>query len=153
MAMVIYTIGFTQKSAETFFEILRGNKIDALIDIRLNNKSQLAGFAKGRDLQFFLRELCAIQYYYAPEFAPSAELLDDWKKGRITWEEYETVYKRLMADRKAETLFVNKYLKETEERICLLCSESTPEHCHRRLLAEYLVERISDLKEALIIHL
>ena len=151
--MKLYTIGFTQKSAEAFFGLLNQHKIESLIDVRLNNKSQLAGFAKGRDLKFFLKELCNIKYYYAPEFAPTSELLNDWKKGKISWEEYERVYDQLMRKRKAQELFVERYLETADEKICFLCSESTPEQCHRRLLAEYLKSNIPALDNVEIIHL
>lgn len=151
--MELYTIGFTQKTAETFFGLLKENGIESLIDIRLNNKSQLAGFAKGKDLRFFLKELCDIQYYYAPEFAPTTELLNDWKKERISWEEYEKIYEKLMVKRKAEILFTDRYLGTAKEKMCFLCSESTPENCHRRLLANYLKTHVSELFNAEVKHL
>lgn len=151
--MKIYTIGFTQKTAEMFFGLLKENGIESLVDIRLNNKSQLAGFAKGKDLKYFLKEMCCIRYYYAPEFAPTAELLNDWKKARISWEEYERIYEQLMVKRKAEVLFADRYLETAKERICFLCSESTPEHCHRRLLANYLKDHVPELESAEIMHL
>lgn len=154
--MIIYTIGFTQKTAEVFFESLKDKGISTLIDIRLNNKSQLAGFAKGKDLKYFLKKLCNIEYIYEPKFAPTKELLDDWKKQRITWNEYETVYNQVLIERKAESLFIDRYLREAPDQtdnICLLCSESTPEHCHRRLLAEYLRDNCEEINNLEIIHI
>lgn len=154
--MKIYTIGFTQKTAEEFFEGLKDKGITKLIDIRLNNKSQLAGFAKGKDLKYFLGNLCGIEYVYEPEFAPTKELLDAWKKQKIAWDEYETVYNQILIDRKAKALFIDRYMREIPDQtgnICFLCSESTPEHCHRRLLAEYLKENCREIKDLEIIHI
>ncbi len=151
--MKLYTIGFTKKTAQEFFETLRNNNIDELIDIRLNNKSQLAGFAKGRDLQYFLNELCGIRYYHEENFAPTKELLGDWKSGKITWYAYEEIYNSLMEKRHAANVFVKKYGDVNEKNICLLCSEATPEHCHRRLLADYLAEQCGNLVCSDIIHL
>lgn len=154
--MKLYTIGFTQKSAEEFFEGLKGKDISTLIDVRLNNKSQLAGFAKGRDLKYFLFKLCNISYFYEEKFAPTKELLEDWKKNKILWEEYEFLYKRILINRDAEKIFTNRFLMvdyALPGNICFLCSESTPENCHRRLLAEYLKEYCPSLENAEIIHL
>ena len=103
--MKIYTIGFTKKTAQEFFETLHNNNINELIDIRLNNKSQLAGFAKGRDLQYFLNELSGIRYYHEETFAPTKELLGDWKNGKITWSTYEEIYNKLMERRHAVDIF------------------------------------------------
>ena len=94
--MTVYTMGFTQKTAREFFGKIRNEQIDLLIDIRLNNNSQLAGFAKGKDLDFFLSELCGCKYVHKIEFAPTKELLDDYKKNRITWDQYVEVYHQLM---------------------------------------------------------
>lgn len=151
--MKIYTIGFTKKTAQEFFETLHNNNINELIDIRLNNKSQLAGFAKGRDLQYFLNELCGIRYYHEETFAPTKELLGDWKNGKITWSTYEEIYNKLMERRHAVDIFKKKYVDASEKNICLLCSESTPEHCHRRLLADYLAEQCEQLVKRDIVHL
>lgn len=154
--MIFYTIGFTQKTAEEFFEGLNGKSITTLIDIRLNNKSQLAGFAKGKDLKYFLDKLCNIQYRYEPKFAPTKELLDDWKKKKIMWEEYEFLYKRILIQRKADEVFMDRYINvdyRLAGNICFLCSESTPEYCHRRLLADYLKRNCLELQNVEIIHL
>ena len=154
--MKFYTIGFTQKTAEEFFEGLNGKNISTLIDIRLNNKSQLAGFAKGRDLKYFLDKLCGIRYVYDPDFAPTKELLDNWKKNRITWEEYETIYNKILSERNADEMFMNRYINvdyRTQGNFCFLCSESTPGYCHRRLLVEYLLKQLNFIDKTEIVHL
>ena len=131
----IYTIGFTKKTAEEFFTLLRVAGVRHLIDIRLNNRSQLAGFAKSRDLAFFARELAGVEYLHLPELAPTQELLDGFKKHRGAWEEYEVGFTRLMQERDSYKQFDQRLLGESP---CFLCSEATPEHCHRRLVAEGL---------------
>ncbi|MCB4758493.1 MAG: DUF488 domain-containing protein [Sulfurovum sp.] len=139
--MNIYTIGFAQKSAEEFFKLLSNNGVKKLIDIRLNNKSQLAGFANAKHLPYFLK-LHNIEYEYRPELAPSKELLDGYKKKEIDWEEYEKIYNKILKDRD----ILNKISKDELESSVLLCSEPTSEQCHRRLAAEYLVDNSSDSK-------
>lgn len=146
--MTIYTIGFTQKSAEQFFELLKANRIELLIDIRLNNKSQLAGFTKGTDLSYFLKEICGTKYIHCNEYAPNKELLSNYQKGNITWDEYEIEFNQIMENRKCCTNFMKRF--EGFERVCLLCSEPTPEHCHRRLVAEKICSTTSG---NVIIHL
>jgi len=143
----IHTIGFTQKSAAEFFGILRRAGIRRLIDVRLNNTSQLAAFAKRDDLQFFLRELCDADYRHEPTLAPTEEILDAYKKKQIAWEEYETRYVDLLIERAAETA-VDRRLFDVPA--VLLCSESSPERCHRRLAAEYLVGKWENVK---VVHL
>ena len=137
----INTIGFTQKSAEDFFCLLKKSNTKLLIDVRINNVSQLSGFAKKNDLQFFLKELCSIEYQHMPELAPTDSLLKLYKKGDISWERYETEFLNLMAKRNIEKL-VNANLLENS---CLLFSEHKPHFCHRRLVVEYL-NKNSDLK-------
>ena len=134
--MIICTMGFAQKNAKTFFELLKKNKVEALIDIRLNNKSQLAGFTKGNDLEYFLPELCECAYYHEVDFAPTKEILDSYKNKKTTWNEYEKAFIPLIESRKVKTKFDEKYRKYN--CVCLLCSEPTPEQCHRRLLAEMI---------------
>lgn len=136
--MKLYTIGFTKKSAEEFFGTLKVAEIGTLIDIRLNNKSQLAGFSKGEDLRYFLRKLCGCRYEYCPEYAPTKEILDAWHKKVITWNEYETRYIALMNERGAVKNFWLRFGKR--KRVCLLCSEKMPQYCHRRLLSEMISE-------------
>lgn len=150
--MTIYTIGFTKKRAEEFFGFLDKKGIVSLIDIRLNNKSQLAGFAKGRDLSFFLPRLCSIDYYHEPKFAPTEKLLSDWKKKLITWDEYETEYRRILDERNVVDVFEKNYYHR-DQSVCLLCSENEPKHCHRRLLAEYLKDRLPISEAIEIVHL
>lgn len=132
--MKIYTIGFTQKSAEQFFELIKANGIELLVDIRLNNKSQLAGFSKGSDLVYFLREICGTKYVHREEYAPTKELLSKYQKGSVTWAEYETVFDEIMEKRGAYKKFLESF--QQFDRVCLLCSEATPDNCHRRLVAE-----------------
>ena len=146
--MKIFTIGFTQKSAKTFFETLSSNGINLLIDIRLNNKSQLAGFSKGEDLQYFLPTICNCEYVYCPEFAPDKETLDLYKGKKIKWPEYETRYSKLIDERGAIKQFSKRFNKY--DNIVLLCSEPTPEKCHRRLFADMIK---TELKEVEITHL
>ena len=141
--MEIYTIGFTKKSAKEFFHALNKAGIKRLIDIRLNNSSQLAGFTKQDDLAFFLRELCDAEYMHKPILAPTKEILDGYKKKKITWEEYEQRFMKLMAERKVEDI-INKSLLDVPT--VLLCSEPRADNCHRRLVAEYLKEKWGNIK-------
>lgn len=145
--MNIFTMGFTQKKAENFFENIKKNKIEILLDIRLNNQSQLAGFTKGRDLAYFLRVICECDYQHNVVYAPTKEILQAYKKEEITWEEYEVKYNELIAKRRVAHEF--KKIYEQYSNVLLLCSEPTPEYCHRRLLAEYLSEELG----ANIIHI
>lgn len=145
--MDIYTMGFTQKTAEQFFEKIKKNEIEILVDVRLNNQSQLAGFTKGKDLSYFLKELCHCKYDHNISYAPTKEILQAYKKETISWSEYEEKYVELLIKRKVEKDFENKYLKYS--KVLLLCSELTPECCHRRLLAEYLKNKM----ECNVIHI
>jgi uncharacterized protein (DUF488 family) len=131
-----YTIGFTKKNAETFFGFLRKNDVKTLIDVRLNNVSQLAGFAKRDDLPFFLSELCGTEYLHIPDLAPTKDILDGYKKDKMSWEQYEDQFLNLMARRNIERTMEKSILDQG----CLLCSEHEPHHCHRRLVVEYLNE-------------
>jgi len=144
----IFTIGFTRTTAEDFFKRLKSNRIERLLDVRLNNKSQLAGFAKRDDLAYFLRELVGAEYEHAPLLAPTQDILDDFKKRKeMSWEEYEDRFLQLMRERKIDS---NLRPDDFARRTVLLCSEDTAEHCHRRLVAEYLRDRWRDIE---IIHL
>lgn len=145
----VYTIGFTKKNAETFFEILRDHSIDVLIDTRINNTSQLAGFTKEEDLKYFLKKICGIDYIYRPDFAPTKELLKEWRDKRIKWEQYERQYLFMLENRGTYKKFLEDFANY--DNVCLLCSESTPEHCHRRLLAEKL--KIEFPNEVKVIHI
>lgn len=132
--MNVYTIGFTKKSAEVFFGAISKNAIELLIDIRLNNKSQLAGFTKGDDLSFFLKQICSCEYYHAVDAAPTKELLSGYKRNVITWNDYERIFYDLMARRNAIQKLDSKF--SGRNKVCLLCSEEKPDKCHRRLVAE-----------------
>jgi uncharacterized protein (DUF488 family) len=133
---MIYTIGFTKKSAKQFFELIKKNSINIILDVRLNNKSQLAGFTKGDDLQYFLSEICHCEYKHCLEYAPTKDILDDYKKKHIKWDEYVKRYTTLMNQRAKFLNFANEF--SSYKNICLLCSEPTPERCHRRLIAEMI---------------
>ena len=135
--MIIFSIGFTQTTAETFFTRIKGAGVRRVVDVRLNNVSQLAGFAKSTDLEYFCRAICGIEYVHLLELAPTAEMLDTYKKQRGSWEDYEQVFLTLMAHRKVEETVPRDILNGG----CLLCSEARPHHCHRRLVAEYLRNR------------
>lgn len=137
-------MGFTQKSAEEFFELIKKHGIEILIDIRLNNQSQLAGFSKGRDLSYFLKEICGCDYQHVVDFAPTKEILDAYKKGEISWDEYEVAYNDLIKRRRVQAKFSDLF--SSYEKVLLLCSEPTPECCHRRLLSEYLADEIPQTK-------
>ena len=138
--MDIYTMGFTQKSAENFFKTITNNRIEILIDVRLNNQSQLAGFTRGKDLAYFLRAICDCDYDHDTIYAPTKEILQAYKKNDITWAEYEVRYNELIACRRVAYDFKKNY--EKYSNVLLLCSEPTPECCHRRLLAEYLSKEL-----------
>ena len=146
--MKIYTIGFAQKTAKDFFTVLNKNKIECVIDVRLNNISQLAGFTKSKDLQYFLKTIINADYIHNINYAPTKEILDNYKKGKIDWKEYEILYRKLITERQIEKLFTKDSKKY--DNICLLCSESTSVNCHRRLLAEYLKIQLSEIE---VIHL
>jgi uncharacterized protein (DUF488 family) len=146
--MIVYTIGFTKKSASLFFELIKQNHIELLLDIRLNNASQLAGFSKGSDLQYFLKVICGTEYFHCLEFAPTKRLLEDYKNKKISWLEYESGYNSLLDNRGAIDSFIEQFANFT--RISLLCSEATAEHCHRRLLAEKIQEKFPSVE---VVHL
>lgn len=135
--MKIYTIGFTKKTARKFFELLKNNGIDTLIDVRLNNTSQLAGFAKSPDIEYFLKEICDINYIHDSTFAPTDKLLKDYKNKSVSWEVYEQTFAEIMNLRQIEDYITNKYNFLEDQNICLLCSEDIAEKCHRRLVAQY----------------
>jgi len=139
---ILYTIGFTKKNAQSFFSKLQKAGVTKLIDIRLNNVSQLAGFAKRDDLIFFLRELCDCDYKHMPIFAPTKEILDAYKKKQIDWNEYVRRFSRLIKERTIE----KKITAEELNNSCLLCSEPTAELCHRRVVAEYFKEQFGDIE-------
>lgn len=130
----LYTIGFTKKSAEVFFAELSAVGVRRVVDIRLNNVSQLAGFTKKDDLRYFLKAIGDIDYVHLPILAPTKDLLDAYKKRKGEWSVYEQDFLELMGSRHIEDLVGD----EISDKSCLLCSEEKPTHCHRRLVAEYL---------------
>ncbi len=142
----LFTIGFSGKSACYFFTCLRRVGVRRVMDIRLKNRSQLAGFAKYPDLEFFCHAVNDMEYLHLPQLAPSQEILAAYKKEKGSWADYERAYLALLADRKPEA----ELSVELLDRSCLLCSEASPAHCHRRLLAEYLIGKMGEME---IIHL
>jgi len=140
--MEIYSIGFTQRSAEDFFTTLKSAGIRRLLDIRLNNTSQLAAFAKRDDLAYFLKAICNADYHHEPLLAPTQDLLDSYKKRKGDWDAYEREFLALMREREVETR-LNRV--QFAEPTALLCSEFAPNHCHRRLVLEYLAEHWGDI--------
>lgn len=132
----IYTIGYTKKSAEKFFNLIRNENITTLIDVRLNNTSQLSAFAKKDDLKFFLKELCAVQYYHIPQLAPTEDILKGYKTKTIAWESYETLYLKHLTERNIDEIITPEIL----DKSCFLCSEDKPDNCHRRLAVKYLTD-------------
>ena len=140
--MEIYTIGFTKKSAAQFFGALNDAEIEQLVDVRLNNVSQLTGFTKRDDLSFFMQSICGAGYVHETLLAPSQEMLDRYKKHDASWTEYEIEFLDLMASRHIEHEIDRALF---EPRTVLLCSEPRPDRCHRRLVVEYLAERWGDV--------
>jgi uncharacterized protein (DUF488 family) len=142
----VYTIGFTKKRAEEFFARLIRAGVKRVIDIRLNNVSQLAGFAKRDDLRYFLRTIGGIDYIHRLDLAPTQQILDDFKKNKGSWPIYERDFLALLSSRGVEKEIKPEELHES----CLLCSEEKPAQCHRRLVAEYFRSKWSNIE---IIHL
>jgi uncharacterized protein (DUF488 family) len=145
--MKVYSIGFTKKTAAEFFTALRQAGVQRLVDVRLHNSSQLAGFTKRDDLPFFLKELCGAEYLHEPLFTPTPDLLGGYRKKRITWQDYEPRFLSLLADRAVEKNIDRKLFHIPT---VLLCSEVTASRCHRRLVLEYLQEKWGGLE---IVHL
>lgn len=144
----LYTIGFTKKSAERFFTLLKNAGVRKIVDIRLNNSSQLAGFAKGSDLQFFVKNILDASYVHIPDLAPTKELLKSYQDKETTWAEYVHAFSEILKKRHVK----ERYKVENFDNCCFLCTEDTPEQCHRRLVAEYLRDTNPD-KEIKILHL
>jgi uncharacterized protein (DUF488 family) len=144
--VTLFTIGFAKKPAEQFFTLLIEAGVQKLIDIRLHNVSQLAGFTKRDDLSYFLRAIAKIDYLHMPALAPTQEIFEAYKKKKGGWTAFEQSFNALLRERKPE-----KHLSKAQLRqACLLCSEPVPDHCHRRLVAQYLKDRWKDLR---IVHL
>ncbi len=142
----LYTIGFAGKNAETFFAILSDAQVARVLDVRLFNSSQLAGYTKQPDLAFFLRAIAGIDYQHRQDLAPTKDILQEYKKGRMDWATYERQYTDLIASRKVEAKFSTDLLADA----CLLCSEPTLQKCHRRLAADYLLSKLGGLR---VVHL
>lgn len=138
----LFTIGFTKKTAQQFFELLKKADVRRVIDTRLNNVSQLAGFSKRDDLAYFLKEIGDIEYIHIPELAPTKDILDALKKQKGEWSIYEKQFLDLMNRRKVEKVLSPDLVNHS----CLLCSEEKPHHCHRRLVAEYLNEKWGNIE-------
>ena len=147
--MMLYTIGFTKSTAEHFFERLREAGVQVVIDVRLRNTSQLAGFARMPDIRYFLEKLVGAEYIHDPYLAPTDEILTAYKKKQIDWAEYEERFADLMIERNADEYLAQNHADAKVKKYCLLCSEDTPEYCHRRLIAE----RMSRLMNLNIVHL
>jgi uncharacterized protein (DUF488 family) len=142
MEIELFTIGFTKKSAREFFTNLKDAGVKRVVDVRLNNNSQLAGFSKREDLIYFLEEIAGIDYVHLPDLSPTQEMLDAYKKRKGVWNIYEREFLNLMTQRQIEKTIQPELL----QRGCLLCSEHLPHHCHRRLVAEYLNAKWGGIK-------
>lgn len=143
--MKMFTIGFTRSSAQHFFTRIKASGARRIVDVRLNNVSQLAGFAKRDDLRYFADALCGIGYAHCLSLAPTRDMLDEYRNDHGDWDVYAAKFNRLIAQRHIETLD-----RELLDGACLLCSEDRPHRCHRRLVAEYLQQHWGDVK---IVHL
>jgi uncharacterized protein (DUF488 family) len=137
----IYTIGFTGKTAKEFFTKLENEGVKRVVDIRLKNSSQLAGFAKKDDLKYFLKKINGTDYLHIPELAPTGSIMESYKDKKISWPEYEKQFNNLLAERKIE----NTMKEELSDGDCFLCSEEKPDFCHRRLVAEYLQKKLGSI--------
>ena len=146
--ITLYTIGFTKKNAQKFFELLKNAGVRKLVDIRINNASQLAGFAKGTDLKFFMRAICNAEYEHITDLAPTKELLKNYQDKVIDWNGYTVVFKKILQDRH----IAERFKVENFDNCCFLCTEDTPEQCHRRLVAEFFKAKNPD-KDIRIVHL
>lgn len=145
-SVTVYTLGFTQKNAQEFFGLLERAGVQRVLDIRLNNRSQLAGFTKQPDLAFFLKRILGVDCQHMPELAPTPEILDAYKARRMDWATYEKRFRSLLVERRIESLIT----RSMAQNVCLLCSEPTAERCHRRLVAEYLQGLWPDVR---VVHL
>ena len=144
----MFTIGFTKKKAADFFSLLIENDVKLVVDIRLNNTSQLAAFAKFPDIEYFLYKICNIDYIHDKSFSPEESTLSKYKKKLISWEQYEDEFNSTMLNRSIESYIRDNYSKY--DNLCLLCSEAEADQCHRRLLANIFKEQFNDIE---IIHL
>lgn len=138
---------FHEENGSSFFELLKRNSIEQLIDVRLNNVSQLAGFSKRDDLRYFLKEICDAEYLHEPLFAPTQPMLDAYKKSNSGWDEYAQRFLELMASRHIESAISPLLF---DRRSVLLCSELKAEHCHRKLVLDYLQSKWNGIE---VVHL
>ena len=138
----IFTIGFSGKSPDAFMDVLNAVRVRAVWDIRLWRASVYVPFYSGENLATVL----GTRYEYHPEFAPTTEILDGYKNGRITWADYEKMYRELLAVRRPAV----GAEPATFDRICLLCTEKSATQCHRRIAAEYIASQFPDTD---IVHL
>jgi uncharacterized protein (DUF488 family) len=137
----LFTIGFAETTAEQFFSLLKAASVKRVVDIRLNNTSQLAGFSKRDDLRYFLRKLAGIDYVHLDALAPTQPMLDSIKKHKGSWTDFERGFRALMVSRKVE----NVLTREVADPGCLLYSEKEPHHYHRRLVAEHIAKKWGDV--------
>jgi len=142
MEKKLYTIGFTQKSAEEFFTTLEQNNVESILDIRFNNDNHLSSFARKKHLPFLLNQILGCKYDYLPVLAPTRELFKGYKDGIISWPVYCNKYISTLKEIQPESFITEGQLNNA----CLLCSESTPKKCHRRLAAEYLAGKFPDTR-------
>lgn len=143
----VYTIGYERRPLSQLIGALRAAGVDAVIDIRLRNTSQLAGYTKRDDLAFLLQEGFGIAYEHHPELAPTDDILDAYRRDE-DWEVYQARFRPLLADRQAEQ--TGHDILARYRTVCLLCSEPTADRCHRRLVADYWAEQIPSLR---VVHL
>ena len=136
MKTKVFTIGCAGKNAREFFTILKQAGIRKVIDVRLYNTSQLAGFSKRQDIEYFLQAIVGAEYAHLPIMAPTKQLLNDYKKGLIDWQQYETQFKSIISQRQ-----IDKHIEPGDmDMTCFLCSEAKADNCHRKLIAEYLAD-------------
>ena len=145
-SITVFTVGYAGKSARAFFELLKKAGVRKVIDVRLYNTSQLAGYTKRDDLAYFVRTIVGAEYVHLPQLAPAKQILNDFKQGAIDWAQYEVAFNELIAARRIETLLTREQIANA----CFLCAEAKPAHCHRRLVAEYLAKYWPDIE---IVHL
>ena len=132
----VFTIGYAGKSARKFFTILKQAGVKKVIDVRLYNTSQLAGFTRKQDIEYFLQAIVDAEYVYMPIMAPTKQLLNDYKKELIGWPQYESQFKAIIAQRQIQ----KHIILQDMDMSCFLCSEAKPDNCHRRLVVEYMAE-------------
>ncbi|MBC8484736.1 MAG: DUF488 domain-containing protein [Phycisphaerae bacterium] len=142
----VFTIGYAGKNARQFFSILKQTGVKKVIDVRLYNTSQLAGFTKKQDLRYFLDAIVCAEYIHMPIMAPTKQLLNDYKKGLVSWKQYETQFKSIITERQIE----KHIIPQDMNMACFLCSEATADNCHRRLVSEYLAKHLQNVS---IVHL